>query len=75
MKITYQSKNYSPQAVLTRYVKYHPWDGEFAFCEVGKNRRHDLRQGTVEPSELPTGLASEAIAHVEVSIHYLTWPL
>jgi hypothetical protein len=48
---------------------------QFAFCEVGKNRRHDLRQGIVEPSELPAGLAAEAIAHAGVSIHYLTWPL
>jgi hypothetical protein len=76
MKVTYQSKNYKPEAVLKRYVKYGPWDGGiFLFCEVGGDRRFDLRQGIVDPSELPNGLAAAAIAHANVSWHYLDWPL
>jgi len=76
MKITYQSKNYKPEAVLNRYVKYAPWDGgTFHFCEVGEDRQFDLRQGTVTADELPDGLAEAAIEHYKTSWHYLDWPL
>ena len=75
MNVTYQSKNYSPEAVLKRYVKYCPWDGTFEFCEVGGDRRFDLRQGTVDDNELPDGLPDAAIAHANVSMSYLEWPL
>jgi hypothetical protein len=75
MKVTHQSKNYSPEAVLARYVKYLPWSGEFEFCEVGRDRRFDLRQGTVEYAELPDGLPEKAILHAERSCSYITWPI
>ena len=76
MKVTYQSRNYNQEAVLKRYVKYCPWDGgSFEFCEVGGDRRFDLRQGTVDAGELPSGLADAAIAHEKVSMSYLEWPL
>jgi len=76
MNVTYQSKNFSTEAVLKRYVRYGPWDGGvFEFCEVGGNRRFDLRQGTVTADELPCDLADAAIAHYKVSMAYLEWPL
>jgi hypothetical protein len=75
MKITYQSKKYTPEAVLARYVQYHFWNGEFGFCEVGGDRRYDLRQGTVERGELPDDIANAAIEHAKVSQLYVRWPL
>lgn len=53
MKITYQSNKYAPENVLKRYVRRSTAAGGYDFCEVGKDRRHDLRQGTVEADELP----------------------
>jgi hypothetical protein len=75
MKVIWQSKDYAPEAILKRYVRYGPWDGGvFEFCEVGIDRRFDLRQGTVTADELPRDLAEAAIAHYEVSMSYLEWP-
>ena len=73
MKVTYQSKNYKPEAVLKRYVRF---DGlNYWFCEVGKNRRYDLRQGTVDASEIAPAIrdAAEAVrGHIP---SYVEWPI
>jgi hypothetical protein len=73
MKITYQSKNYKPEAVLKRYVR---WDGDvFLFCEVGKSRRYDLRQGIIDSDELPEIIRLMAMEKRGCIPSYVEWPL
>lgn len=74
MKITYQSKSYAPDAILKRYVRRSTAAGGYDFCEVGKDRRYDLRQGTVEPDELPDAIRNAADEHYKVSCSYIDWP-
>lgn len=73
MKVTYQSKKYTPEAVLKRYVRHTPGGG-YDWCEVGKDRRYDLRQGTVEADELPDALRMAADEHYKISLNYIDWP-
>lgn len=71
--VTSQSKNYAPEAVLKRYVRF---DGEtYLFCEVGIDRRYDLRQGTVTEDELPESIAAKARARKGFWPSYVEWPL
>ena len=74
MKVTYQSDCYHPNAVTKRYVRYSP-DGVFSFCEVGQDRRYDIRQGTVDAAELPESVVAAAIENEKVSMLYVEWPL
>lgn len=76
MKTIYQSANYAPDQVRQRYVKPSPFTpGEFIFCEVGDDRRFDLRQGTVDHSELPEDVRSAAEAQRGQAFGYVVWPL
>ncbi len=74
MKITCASTKYSPDAVKARYVR-KPLTGEdFQFCEVGEDRRYDLRQGIVSASEIPEGVAMNAYAMMGQAFSYVEWP-
>lgn len=75
MKVTYQSMNYRPEAVLRRYVMCNCWDGKFQFCEVGENRRYDLRQGIVEAGELPEAVRLAALERKGYIPGYVDWPM
>lgn len=75
MKVTSQSKRYAPEAVRARYVRFDRTGGMFHFCEVGEDRRFDLRQGIVDESELPRAVASAARARVGFTPGYVDWPL
>lgn len=71
MHATYTSPRYSPDKVLKRYVKrvgalYH-------FCEVGADRRYDLRQGIVDAAELPTDVRAKADARAGHWPAYVDW--
>lgn len=72
MKVTYQSQNYAPEKVLRRYV-CHGHDG-YQFCEVGADRRYDLRQGTVDSSEIPETVKAAADARKGYWPPYVEWP-
>jgi hypothetical protein len=74
MKFTYCSKNCAPENVLKRYVRRICSSGGYYFCEVGEDRRFDLRQGTVEAEELPEAVRQAADEHYKVSIFYIEWP-
>lgn len=71
MQATYTSKNYDPKLVQKRYVRYNAYDKTFHFCEVGEDRRYDLRQGLVEQHELPEPVAAEALKY---NSSYVDWP-
>ena len=74
MKITYQSKNYAPEEVTKRYVRRSSAAGGYDFCEVGEDRRYDVRQGTVEPDELPDSVRNAADELRKTSCAYVDWP-
>lgn len=75
MKITYQSNKYAPENVMKRYVRRSTAAGGYGFCEVGKDRRYDIRQGTVEADELPEAVRVAADENYKVSCNYVDWPL
>jgi len=75
MKITYQSKSYSPEKVTKRYVRRSSAAGGYDFCEVGEDRRFDVRQGTVEPDEIPEAVRAAADELRKTSCAYVDWPL
>lgn len=47
MEVTFTAKGYQPGAVLARYVRANVKGGDYSWCEVGDDRRYDLRQGLV----------------------------
>lgn len=73
MKVTYQSSNYAPEKILRRYVRRSS-DG-YQFCEVGQDRRYDLRQGTVEADEIPEAIRIKADALKGQYFGYVDWPI
>lgn len=75
MQVTYQSKNYSPDQVVKRYVRKASGADNYNWCEVGKDRRYDLRQGTVEADELTDDIRALADEQYKTSCHYINWPL
>lgn len=74
MKVTYQSKAYAPEAVTKRYVRRSSAAGGYDWCEVGQDRRYDIRQGTVEADELSDAIRTAADEHYKVSMSYIDWP-
>lgn len=74
MEVTYQSRSYSPEKVSKRYVRKSYAVGGYDWCEVGPDRRYDVRQGTVEGDELPESIRSAADEHYKISSSYIDWP-
>jgi capsid portal protein len=73
MKVNYTAKSYAPENVRKRYVRLAE-NGEFMFCEVGDDRRYDLRQGIVDRSEIPEIVAREAERISGTFPNYVEWP-
>lgn len=73
MKIKNQSPKYAAEKVLRRYVKRV--GDEYWFCEVGQDRRYDLRQGIVEASELPEAVRLRADEQKGQYFGYVDWPI
>lgn len=69
MKVTIQSDKYRPELVRKRYVRVD-YQGGYKWCEVGDDRRYDLRQGTAEPHEVPIEIREAAYERRNVE-----WPL
>lgn len=74
MNVTYSSRDYAPDHVRKRYVKHDDGD-RFRWCEVGDDRRYDLRQGSVDADELPPEIAAAARAAAGICPRYVDWPL
>ena len=74
MKVRFQAEGFTPAAVRSRYVRASAC-GIYFWCEVGDDRRFDIRQGTVEPSELPEAVKAAADALAGTWPGYVSWPL
>jgi len=71
--VTYQARDYDPSQVHKRYVRF---DGKkFGFCEIGKLRGFDIRQGWVDAEDLPTDVKDKAIALKGTWPSYIEWPI
>lgn len=73
MKVTYQSRNYSPKQVKKRYVR-RSVSGAYEFCEIGQEAKFDVRQGTVEPHEIPDAVRAAADNSSGQYFGYVDWP-
>lgn len=71
MRAKYTSKDYAPDKVRARYVMR--MGDQYLFCEVGDDRRYDLRQGTVNASELPAAVRAAADARAGFQPAYVEW--
>jgi hypothetical protein len=73
MIVTYQSRRYALERVRSRYVRR---DGQgYTFCEVGEDRRFDIRQGRVDAAELPDDVRAAADKRAGYYPSYVEWPL
>jgi hypothetical protein len=72
MRITYTSKHYAPENVTARYVQNV--GGVYRFCECNA-KRWDIRQGEVEPSEIPAAVRAAADTQAGYFPSYVVWPL
>jgi len=72
--VTYTARDYSPGKVRKRYVR-RDVSGAFRWCEVGDDRRFDLRQGIVAESEIPPLIIQKAIEASKSWPCYVEWPL
>lgn len=73
MKVRFQTQGYKAADVRSRYVRASAY-GIYFWCEVGDDRRYDIRQGTVEPQELPEAVKAAADALRGTWPGYVDWP-
>lgn len=76
MKVTSCARGYHPSQVRARYVRA-AFDGKYRWCEVGDDRRYDLRQGTVKAEALPADVREAADARRAAGVwpFNVEWPL
>ena len=74
MRATYTSRTYAPEHVTARYVR-RCVSGEYQFCEVGADRRYDIRQGVVDADELPDDVREAADNLCGHTFAYVPWPI
>ena len=75
MEVTFTVKGYQPGAVLARYVRANIKNGDYSWCEVGDDRRYDLRQGLVAADELPDDIRAAADALRGAWPGYVDWKM
>lgn len=71
MKTTYTARSYDPTKPYRRYVRNDHGDG-YRWCET--DGRWDVRQGSVDASELPDDVRAAADARCGWSPPYVEWP-
>ena len=75
MEATFTAKEWQPGQVRARYVRANVKGGDYSWCEVGDDRRYDLRQGLVTAEELPDDIRAAADALRGTWPGYVDWPL
>jgi hypothetical protein len=74
MKITYQSRTYSPEKVTARYVRKSTDGYSYSFCEVDA-QRYDIRRGVVNADEVPEEIRKKADGFAGLVWSYVEWPI
>ena len=73
----YTAPNYSPDQVVSRYVRLSI-DGRFEGCEVGHDRRYNLRTWYLTESEIASLTPAQVLRCGELrgyTFSYVDWPL
>lgn len=74
IRITSQSPTYAPENVRKRYVSYRLSENAFFMCEVGEDRRYDIRQGYVDRQHIPLAIQLAAYDQAGTYPPYVEWP-
>lgn len=76
IKATSTARGFHPSQVRSRYVRL-AFDNRWRWCEVGDDRRYDLRQGTCHETDLPADVAAAARERREGGVwpFNVDWPL
>ena len=80
VRVLHQARDYAPEQVEGRYVRFDPAGGpdEFAWCETGPTTRNgwrwDIRQGRCAEADLAPEIAAKARAAAGVWPSYVEWP-
>lgn len=75
--MTYATPNYSPDQVVSRYVRLSI-DGRFEGCEVGHDRRYNLRTWHLSEGEIASLTPEQVQRCGELrgyAFSYVEWPL
>ena len=73
----YTAPDYSPGQVVSRYVRLSI-GGQFEGCEVGKDRRYNLRTWALSPAEIASLTTDQVQRCGELrgyAFSYVDWPL
>lgn len=73
MKVTYESKIYSPGKVTSRFVRASLIGDDYCWCEVDSGG-YTLRSGDVDGAALPADVRQAADALRLMWPNYVRWP-
>lgn len=72
---TFTAADYAPKFVRARYVRRNALgDDEYSWCEVGDDRRYDLRQGGCHADDLPDDIRAAADMLRGHAFGFVPWP-
>lgn len=72
--VTFTAPQYSPNKVRRRYVRAEVAFDGYRWCEVGDDKRYDIRQGTCDTADLPDDVRRAADALRGQTFAYVDWP-
>lgn len=75
MEVKYTSKHYDPARVRGRFVRRNAVGVGYSWCEVDRQSRYDLRQGTANASDLPDDIRKAADDLRQQYFGYVEWPI
>ena len=75
MRVTYQSRGYSPEKVVDRFVRVSMYPNLYIWCERGEDKRYDIRQGECFGHEVPEQIRMKADELKGDLFSYVLWPL
>lgn len=73
IRATYTARDYEPGKVTARYVRLASC-GAWQWCEVGPDRRYDVRQGECDLADVPPELVERARALQGQAFAYVAAP-
>lgn len=72
---TWQTRTFDPAAVKSRYVRLKLDRSGYEWCEVGEDRRYDLRRGDCDATDIPGDIRERADQLAGMVYRYVDWPI
>jgi hypothetical protein len=72
--VRYVGRDYDPSMVRKRYVAKGIGGGPYRWCEVGDDRRFDIRQGVCDADDLPEDIRQQCDNYTG-ALYACEWPL